>query len=139
MNPTPPKWIAQLPPKVFPRGPRALYCYLCAFKSGTCFLFNYRLAAKFYVSIRTIQRWKSWLISHRLCHTWFLDPKHPRINCHHYKSFHAWLGAMALPKSTRRIPRPHMTQSQKQARIRLLKRQLFGFSPMTKLSPKRIE
>jgi len=127
MEPKPPKWIAQLPAKVFPRGPRALYCYLCAFKSGTCFLFNYRLAAKFSVSTRTIQRWKKWLIRHQLAHTWWLDHKHPRINCHHYKTFRDWLCAMALPKKRHKIKNPRMSEAQKQARIREVKRQLLGF------------
>lgn len=123
-----PRWIAQLPARVFPRGPRALYCYLCAFKSGTCFLFNYRLAQKFYVSTRTIRRWRSWLIKHKLAHTWYLDPKHPRINCHHYKTFNGWLAAMALPAKTHKTPRTTLSDAEKQARIRKLKAQLLGFS-----------
>lgn len=125
--PVNPAWLAQLPARVFPRGPRALYCYLCAFKSGTCFLFNYRLAAKFYVSTRTIHRWRAWLIKHKLAHTWYLDPKHPRLNVHHYKTFRAWLAAMALPKSTHKVPSVKLTAAEKQARIRKMRRELLGF------------
>lgn len=121
-----PIWIAQMPAKVFPRGPRAFYCYLCAFKSGTCFLFNYRLAQKFHVSVRTIRRWRSWLVKHKLIHTWYLDPKHPRINCHHYKSFHAWLIAMAIPKPPKKPGDRPMTRAQKEARIRDFRRAFFS-------------
>ena len=132
---TRPLWIAQLPARVFPRGPRALYCYLCAFKSGTCFLFNYRLAQKFHVSTRTIIRWRSWLIKHQLAHTWYLDPKHPRLNCHHYKSFRAWVAAMAMPPKLHKIKGTRLTEKEKQARIRKFKAQILGFSKMPKLSP----
>lgn len=130
-----PIWIAQIPAKVFPRGPRALYCYLCAFKSGTCFLFNYRLAQKFHVSVRTIRRWKSWLVKHRLIHTWYLDPKHPRINCHHFKSFRGWLAAMALPKNSKIKGGKPMTRREKERRIHDFRRALLGFPGGTKLSP----
>jgi len=127
LQPSRPGWISQLPARVFPRGPRALYCYLCAFKSGTCFLFNYRLAAKFYVSTRTIHRWRAWLIKHKLAHTWYLDPKHPRLNCHHYKTFNAWLAAMALPKKSHKIPKIKLSQDEKQRRINEFKRVFLGF------------
>lgn len=130
-----PTWIAQLPATIFPRGPRAFYCYLCAFKSGTCFLFNYRLAQKFHVTTRTIRRWRSWLVKHKLIHTWWLDSKHPRINCHHFKSFNAWLAAMALPKKRRGRSVAPLTRAEKQARIRDFRRALFAIPGRTTLSP----
>jgi len=115
-----------MPARVFPRGPRALYCYLCAFKSGTCFLFNYRLAQTFHVSIRTIRRWRSWLRDHKLIHTWYLDPKHPRINVHHYKTYLAWLSAMAFPRRRRGDPRPPLSRAEKDARRRKMERALWA-------------
>jgi len=126
-----PTWIAQMPPRIFPRGPRAFYCYLCAFKSGTCFLFNYRLAAKFHVSTRTIRRWRSWLVNHKLIHTWYLDPKHPRINVHHYKTFQAWLTAMAIPKRHKLDSHPPLSKSDKEERVRAFRRALFAIPKRT--------
>lgn len=116
---------------MFPRGPRAFYCWLCGFKSGTCVLFNYRLAEKFHVSVRTIRRWRSWLNAHHLIHVWWLDKSHPRINCHHYGSFNAWLSAMALPKARKKAFQPRLNQKQKQARIRAFRRALFAHTPRT--------
>jgi len=135
MKPQRPAWIAQIPAKVFPRGPRALYCYLCAFKSGTCFLFNYRLAAKFHVSIRTIRRWRSWLVKHKLIHTWYFDSKHPRINCHHYPTLINWMAAMATPKKTRGVPPARLTAAQRQAKIQSNRRALLAMSGRTTMSP----
>lgn len=134
MKPTKPRWIAQLPSTVFPRGPRAFYCWLCAFKSGTCFLFNYRLAEKFGVSVRTIRRWRTWLRDHQLLHTWWLDKNHPRINCHHYRTFNAWLAAMALPKKRKKAFQPRLSPAEKRARVRAFRKALFFKGGGTKLS-----
>lgn len=128
-------WVSKLPATIFPRGPRALYLYMAAFPSGICYLFNYRLAAKFAVTIRTIRRWKTWLRKHRLIHTWWPDSLRPRITIHHYSSFHAWITTMAIPTPQKNAPKLRLTQAEKDARRRKLLKQILSTSRRTKLSP----
>lgn len=120
-------WTARLPSSVFPRGPRALYCYLAAFPKGACCLFNYRLASKFGVSVRTIRRWRSWLKQHQLIHTWWETPRKPRIIVHRYNKFSQWLTAMALPAKRSKIPADQLSQDEKSQRIREFKRAFLSF------------
>jgi hypothetical protein len=131
----PPFWVHRLPAKIFPRGPRALYSYLCAFPSGVCYLFTYRLAQKFHVSDRTIRRWRSWLTRHNLCHTFWESTTRPRIVPHHFKNPHAWLIRMATPGPARQIKKTHLNFKEKEARRQLILRQLALLSGRTKLSP----
>ena len=121
-----PYWVYRLPPSIFPRGPRSFYAYLCSFPTGCCYLFSYRLAAKFHVSERTIRRWRSWLRKHHLCHTWWESSTRPRIICHHYASFYSWITEMALPKPTKFAPKLHLTIAQKEARRQAFIAQLFS-------------
>lgn len=130
-----PFWIARVPAHVFPRGPRALYCYIAAFPTGCCYLFNYRLAEKFHVSIRTIRRWKSWLIAHQLAHIWWQTTRQPRIICHHFKSAPDWITKMAIPNPGNHLKSQPLSKAQKDARRQLLLRQLLAKPRRTKLSP----
>jgi hypothetical protein len=130
-----PFWIARVPAKVFPRGPRALYCYIAAFPTGCCYLFNYRLAQKFHVSIRTIRRWKTWLIAHSLAHIWWETPRRPRIICHHFKSAPQWIMRMAIPNPQKYLKKHPLTNAQKEARRRQLIKQLVPKRRRTTLSP----
>lgn len=60
--PKPPaQWLHHVNARTFPYGPRCLYRYLCSFPSRKCWLYNYRLALQFHVSVRSIQYWLKWL------------------------------------------------------------------------------
>jgi len=124
---SPAYWCSRLPTSAFPRGPRALYSYLCGFPSGICYLFNYRLAAKFHVSIRTIRRWRSWLTKHSLIHVFWESTSRPRIVVHRYASFQAWLAAMASSKYQKRPASFSLSPKDFDARVRLLRSQLLSF------------
>jgi hypothetical protein len=95
---------------MFPRGPRSLYCYLAAFTTGQCWLYNYRLALTFDVTSRTIQLWLAWLTRFGLVHIYWLDGKHRRIVCHHFRNYKDWLAAAAIHKPKRK-PRRYRTRS----------------------------
>jgi hypothetical protein len=131
----PPFWVHRLSAKIFPRGPRALYSYLCAFPSGVCYLFAYRLALKFHVSVRTIRRWRHWLTKHKLCHTFWESTSRPRIVPHHFKNAHAWLLRMAEPGSARQAKKIRLSTKEKEDRRQAMLRQLALLSGRTKLSP----
>lgn len=130
-----PYWIGRVPARIFPRGPRALYCYIAAFPTGCCYLFNYRLAQKFHVSIRTIRRWKSWLIRHSIAHIWWETTTKPRIICHHFKSAPDWITRMAIPNPQKYLKNHPMTKAQKDARRQLLLKQLLANPRRTNLTP----
>jgi hypothetical protein len=100
-----PIWLKRLSWRIFPRGPRGLYCYLAAFSTGQCWLYNYRLAATFDVTIRTIQLWLAWLNRRALIHTYWIHGEHRRIVAHHYKNATQWLAAAALPKPKKKSRR----------------------------------
>jgi len=105
---SPTQWLKRLSWRVFPRGPRSLYCYLRAFPTGQCWLYNYRLANTFDVTERTIQLWLRWLKRHSLVHVYWKNGKTRVIVVHHFKSSYAWLTYAALPrpkKSTRYQPK----------------------------------
>jgi len=136
-KPRPPRplWLKKLSWRVFPRGPRGFYCYLAAFPTGQCWLYNYRLQAKFDVSRATIHRWLAWLNKMSLIHIYWIHGTHRRIVCHHFKNSHAWLAAAALPKPKKHprryplrtagnLPWANQTQTQFEARRQQLIRQL---------------
>lgn len=106
-KPYPPRplWLCKLSWRTFPRGPRALYIYLAAFTTGQCWLYNYRLAATFDVSPRSIQLWLAWLTRFALIHIYWLHGKQRRIVIHHYRNSYAWLAAAALPKPKKKYRR----------------------------------
>src|SRR3989304_2632956 len=131
----PPFWVHRLPARIFPRGPRALYSYLCAFPSGVCYLFSYRLAQKFHVSDRTIRRWRSWLIRHNLCHTFWETTSLPRIVPHHFKNPRDWLIRMATPGTARQAKKTRLNAQEKDARRQAILRQLESMKGRTKVSP----
>jgi hypothetical protein len=102
---TRPLWLKNLTWRTFPRGPRAIYCYLAAFSTGQCWLYNYRLAATFDVSPRTIQLWLAWLTRMSLIHVYWIHGRQRRIVAHHYRNTTQWLAAAALPKPRKKARR----------------------------------
>lgn len=130
-------WLKRISWRTFPKGPRGLYCYLCAFRSGQCWLYNYRLARTFDVTTRTIQLWLAWLTKMSLLHIYWIHGKHRRIVVHHYRSSSQWLAAAALPKPKPKrrnypvhragnLPWADLTKRQFDARREHLKRALLG-------------
>jgi len=130
-----PLWLKKLSWRVFPRGPRGLYCYLAAFPTSQCWLYNYRLQAKFDVCERTVDRWLAWLNRMSLVHIYYIHGIQRRIVCHHFKNSHAWLAAAALPKPKKKhrqyklrtvgnLPWAEQTKVQFEARRQELLRQL---------------
>lgn len=147
-RPKPPTWINKLSPHDFPWCYRNFYSYLCRFPSRECCLYNYRLADRFGVSDRQIQRWLTWLIRHALVarSLRFVKPphRHPsslytkrRIIVEHYPTVEAWL--ISLTKyhlastarkhrlvSSQKTDFSNLTPAQETARKDELKRQLFA-------------
>lgn len=132
-----PLWLKRLSWRTFPRGPRGLYCYLAAFSTGQCWLYNYRLAITFDVTKRTIQLWIAWLTRHGLLHIYWIHGQSRRIVCHHFRNTTQWLAAAALtkPKKKRRryplrtagnLPWAQQTQAQFEARRQAQLRKLLG-------------
>lgn len=104
-----PLWLKRISPHVFPWGPRNLYCYLCAFRSGQCWLYNYRLAAKMGVSIRTIQLWLAWLKNHHLVHIFWLRGRQRRIVVDRYANSHDWVIAQLTFRALKPVPKSRLS------------------------------
>jgi hypothetical protein len=121
-------WFARISPKIFPLGPRRLYYYLLAFKSGRCYQWNYRLEAILGCSKRALQYQLAWLKKNRLIHIHNPFDKSRTICVHRFKSPIAWLKRMALPISHKKAIKTRLSQPEKEARRQALQGQLSAMS-----------
>lgn len=88
-----PEWVKKAPKGVFPYGAREFYCYLLIFGPSGCWQYNCRLAQRFDVKKRTIQRWIDWLKAHKLIHIKQPYNRRRRIYAYPYDSPLEWFAS----------------------------------------------
>jgi len=110
-----PTWCLSLSSTDFPRGPLRLYSYLCAFPTGVCWLYNYRLARQFDISNDTARRWLRWLDRHALIRRYRHKQTQRRIAAVRFDSLEAWLVATTAQQLVPKNPNPQRPSRDKAA------------------------
>jgi len=99
-----PKWIWNPNFRILTLSEKIFYAYLFGFGPDTCWEWNWRLAERFGVTERTIQRWLSKLKDNGFI--WIQKPygKDRKLHARPFPSAHAWITKLAELK-LKKVPR----------------------------------
>jgi len=119
-----PEWLETIPERDFPSGPKKLYRYLLVFGNTGCWQYNCRLAERFGVTERAIQKWLAWLKRQELITIQQPFNRRRRIWAKLYGERIEWFTSQCFAKASKKLAKAFMGkqafEAEKDRQLRLL-------------------